>query len=47
MEHVDSFSSYARGDATENSDEDLRVDKGSLKRLFDLCGFYTEIEEAL
>lgn len=41
------FGSYARGDATENSDVDLRVDKGSLKGMFALCGLYTEIEEAL
>ena len=41
------FGSYARGDVTENSDVDLRVDKGSLKGMFALCGLYTEIEEAL
>jgi hypothetical protein len=41
------FGSYARGEITENSDIDLRVDKGNLKGLFALCGLYTEIEEAL
>jgi len=41
------FGSYARGDITENSDVDLRVDKGTLKGMFALCGLYTEIEEAL
>ncbi|KJS86923.1 MAG: nucleotidyltransferase [Peptococcaceae bacterium BICA1-8] len=41
------FGSYARGDVAENSDVDLRVDKGSLKGMFALCGLYTEIEEAL
>ena len=41
------FGSYARGDSTETSDIDLRVDKGSLKGMFALCGLYTEIEEAL
>lgn len=41
------FGSYARGDVTENSDVDLRVDKGSLKGMFALCGLYTEIEQAL
>ncbi|MDD2402342.1 MAG: nucleotidyltransferase domain-containing protein [Clostridia bacterium] len=41
------FGSYARGEATENSDVDLRVDKGALKGMFALCGLYTEIEEAL
>lgn len=41
------FGSYARGEFNENSDIDLRVDKGSLKGMFALCGLYTEIEEAL
>lgn len=30
-----------------NSDVDLRVDKGTLKGMFALCGLYTEIKEAL
>lgn len=47
MTRVYLFGSYARGDVTENSDVDLRVDKGSLKGMFALCGLYTEIEEAL
>ena len=41
------FGSYARGDATENSDVDLLVEKGSLRGMFALCGLYTEIAEAL
>lgn len=47
VERVYLFGSYARGDAAENSDVDLRIDKGSLKGMFALCGLYTEIEEAL
>ena len=47
MERVYLFGSYARGDCTENSDIDFRIDKGSLKGMFALCGLYTEIEEAL
>ncbi|WP_094551656.1 nucleotidyltransferase family protein [Petroclostridium xylanilyticum] len=47
VERVYLFGSYARGDVTENSDVDLRIDKGSLKGMFALCGLYTEIEEAL
>ena len=39
------FGSYARGDANENSDVDLRIDKGSLKGLFALCGLYTELRK--
>lgn len=46
VEHVYLFGSYARGEATENSDIDLRVDKGSLKGMFALCGLYTEIQKA-
>lgn len=41
------FGSFARGDNHENSDVDLRIDKGDLKGMFALCGLYTEIEEAL
>ncbi len=41
------FGSFARGDNHENSDVDLRIDKGDLKGMFALCGFYTEVEEAL
>jgi hypothetical protein len=47
VERVYLFGSYARGDINENSDVDLRIDKGSLKGMFALCGLYTEIEEAL
>jgi predicted nucleotidyltransferase len=47
VKRVHLFGSYARGDVIENSDIDLRVDKGSLKGMFALCGLYTEIEEAL
>ena len=34
------FGSYARGQATENSDVDLRIDKGNVKGLL-LWGHYT------
>lgn len=47
VERVYLFGSYARGEASENSDVDLRIDKGSLKGMFALCGLYTEIEKAL
>ncbi|GHS89676.1 hypothetical protein AGMMS49957_13390 [Synergistales bacterium] len=40
------FGSYARGEATSQSDIDLRlVDKGSLKGLFRLAGFCRELAE--
>lgn len=47
VERVYLFGSYARGDTTEHSDVDLRVDKGSLRGMFALCGLYTELEKAL
>lgn len=47
VERVYLFGSYARGEVAETSDIDLRVDKGSLKGMFALCGLYTELEEAL
>jgi hypothetical protein len=47
VERIYLFGSYARGEAGTNSDIDLRIDKGSLKGLFALCGLYTEIQDAL
>lgn len=44
------FGSYARGDATETSDIDIRVDKGKskkLKSLLDESNFYLDLKEAL
>ncbi len=41
------FGSYARGDATANSDIDLRVDKGALKGLFALGALYSDLEDSL
>ncbi|PKM49203.1 MAG: nucleotidyltransferase [Firmicutes bacterium HGW-Firmicutes-7] len=41
------FGSFARGDYNEQSDIDLRIEKGELKGMFALCGFYSEVEEAL
>lgn len=41
------FGSYARGDATENSDIDLRIDEGNIKDLYDLASFYLEIKNNL
>jgi predicted nucleotidyltransferase len=41
------FGSYARGEATAESDIDFRVEKGRLKGLFALCGLYCDIEAAL
>ncbi len=40
------FGSYARGDATEKSDVDIRID-GDIKSFFMLGGIYSDFEEAL
>jgi len=41
------FGSFARRDYHENSDIDLRIEKGRLKGLFALGGFCEEVESAL
>jgi predicted nucleotidyltransferase len=41
------FGSYARGEATGNSDIDLRIDSGKITTLFALGGFYSDLEEYL
>ena len=40
------FGSYARGNATEKSDVDLRIE-GDIKSFFMLGGIYSELSEAL
>ena len=41
------FGSYARGEATENSDVDLLIDHGRIRNLFELTAFRLDCEEAL
>ncbi len=41
------FGSFARGDFNEQSDINIRIEKGNLKGMFALCGFYTEVSDAL
>ena len=41
------FGSYARGEATKNSDVDLRVDKGNLRGMFALGALYSDLEDSL
>lgn len=38
------FGSYARGEATEDSDLDFRVDRGQLSDLLELGGLYSDLE---
>ncbi|MCI9427375.1 MAG: nucleotidyltransferase [Eubacterium sp.] len=41
------FGSYARGEATGNSDIDLRIDSDNIKSMFTLGALYEELTEAL
>lgn len=43
------FGSYARGEATESSDVDIRIDRGNSTKLRGLAvgGFYLDLKEAL
>ena len=47
VESVYLFGSFARGDNTDTSDIDIRVEKGDLKGYFALSGLYSDISEAL
>ena len=44
---VSLFGSYSRGTASPNSDVDLKIEKGKLRSLFQLCGFRLAVEDAL
>jgi len=41
------FGSYARGDATDQSDIDIRIEKGNLRGLLAISGFQIDLEKAL
>lgn len=41
------FGSYARGEATEKSDVDIRIDEGNIHGLFALSGFRNALIERL
>ena len=47
VERVMLFGSYARGDATMDSDIDFHIDKGEIRGYFKLAGFHRDLEEAL
>ena len=41
------FGSYARGDATEASDVDILIDRGSIRSGFVLGGLYADLRDGL
>ena len=47
VKSVSLFGSYARGSADTHSDVDLKIEKGALHSLFQLCGFRLAVEDAL
>ena len=47
VERVWLFGSYARGENTEKSDIDFRIDKGKIRGLFELCGFRNSLMDSL
>ncbi|MCI8647562.1 MAG: nucleotidyltransferase [Firmicutes bacterium] len=47
VEKVYLFGSYARGDATEQSDLDFRIDQGKIRSYFVLEGLYNKLSDAL
>ncbi|MBQ3638316.1 MAG: nucleotidyltransferase domain-containing protein [Clostridia bacterium] len=47
VEKVSVFGSYSRGEADEQSDVDLLIEKGGLRSLFQISGFRLELEDAL
>lgn len=48
IEKVYLFGSYARGEATENSDVDLRIDGDrDIHSLFELSGLFPDFQDAL
>lgn len=47
VDRVYLFGSYARGEANQNSDVDLRVDKGDIRGLFALGALYSDLADCL
>lgn len=47
VESIYLFGSYSNGTAGADSDVDLKIEKGRLRSLFQLCGFRLAVEDAL
>ena len=46
VESVSLFGSYSNGTADAHSDVDLKIEKGALRSLFQICGFRLAVEES-
>lgn len=44
---VSLFGSYSKGEADAHSDVDLKIEKGALRSLFQICSFRLAVEDAL
>ncbi|MBE5808567.1 MAG: nucleotidyltransferase [Clostridiales bacterium] len=47
VKRVSLFGSYARGEATEDSDVDLLIDRGAIRTAFQMGDLYEELSDAL
>lgn len=47
VQSVSLFGSYSKGTADGDSDIDLKIEKGKLRSLFQICGFRLAVEDAL
>ena len=47
VKSVSLFGSYSKGTAGAGNDVDLKIEKGQLKSLFQICGFRLAVEDAL
>ena len=47
VERVFLFGSYVRGNASNDSDIDLRIDRGAIQDYFELSGFHQDLENTL
>ncbi len=47
VKSISLFGSYSKGNADENSDIDLKIEKGALRSLIQICSFRLAIEDAL
>ena len=47
MKNVSLFGSYSKSNASADSDIDLKIEKGQLRAMLQICGFRLAVEDAL